>query len=302
MAVPGFQSMTLPILRGLADGGVATLGQIRGDVSKHLKLSESDLAEMLPSGKQTVRANRVAWACVYLAKAELLRRPKRGSYQVTDRGIKTLKDPPARIDITYLERFPEFLKFRPATKGKKAKKKDVPVDPDVPPLEQLERAHEQLQSALADEVLEQVMACSPQFFESLVVELLVEMGYGGSIRDAGVALGKSGDEGIDGIIKEDRLGLDVIYVQAKRWSGTVGRPEIQKFVGALHGKHARKGVFLTTGAFSKGAREYAQSIDSSVVLVDGELLGTLMIEHGLGVSSYESYAVKRLDSDYFAED
>lgn len=255
--VPDFQSIMLPLLKLTSDGNVWSAADLRSGLAKHFNLTEADLRAMLPSGRQALFVNRVAWAYVHMQKAGLLDRPTRGNYQITDRGRALLNERPARIDMSLLGRYPEYVVFRTRT----PKKPDeaggdpppTPEDQDTPE-EILERAHQQLHDQLAEEILTQVKSATPEFFERLVVALLVKMGYGGSLKDAGLAVGKSGDEGIDGIIKEDRLGLDVIYIQAKKWDSTVGRPEIQRFVGALHGRRARKGVFITTGTFSGVAR------------------------------------------------
>ncbi len=226
---------------------------------------------------------------------------RRGHFQITDRGRNVLREKPESINVRYLDRYPEFVKFRQLSRQSEgAKVSDEP--PEATPEELLEQSYEKLREALAEEILSRVMSASPAFFERLVVELLVQMGYGGSLQDAGRAIGKTADDGIDGIIKEDRLGLDVIFVQAKRWQATVGRPEIQKFVGALQGQRARKGVFITTSAFSADAREYASKIDSKVVLIDGPQLAQFMMDFDLGVTTVASYQIKRLDSDYFAEE
>jgi restriction system protein len=290
----------LPLLTLADDGEVRSLAESREAMSAHFNLTPEELKELLPSGTQPVLNNRVAWSSIYLMKAGLLCRPKRGHYQITDRGRELLSSKPDRIDIKILAQFPEFVEFR---EKKKRKSDDSSgTSGSETPEEALEDAYQQIRSDLAEELLTQVKDRSAQFFERLVVELLVAMGYGGSRKDAAMAVGQSGDEGIDGIIKEDRLGLDAIYIQAKRWQGTVGRPEIQKFVGALHGKHARKGVFITTGTFSSEARTYTLTIDSKVVLIDGTELAELMIDHGVGVSPHVVYEVKRIDSDYFLEE
>jgi len=299
MAIPDFQTMMLPLLELTDDGKIRSLAESRPLIADHFKLTPEERKERLPSGQQTILANRVAWASIYMERAKVLQRPERGHYQITDRGRSILESKPEKIGIKFLQQFPEFTEWQ-------KKKPDKPGGGGKPPLETpleaLENAYQQLRSDLAQEVVEKVMTCSPQFFERLVVDLLVSMGYGGSRTDAAKAVGQAGDEGIDGIIQEDLLGLDVIYLQAKRWQGPVGRPEIQKFVGALHGKHARKGVFITTSTFSTGAAAYASTIDSKVVLIDGERLADLMIDHNLGVGGDSTYEVKRLDIDYFAED
>lgn len=260
---------------------------------------------MLPSGQQTALRNRTGWASFYLMKAGLLAKPKRGYFEITDRGREVLKSPPVSIDKAFLASFPEFRQFLTGATAESSEHVTnalgTSTQDHATPDEALQGAYQQLRSELASQVLERLVQVSPEFFEQLVVELLVAMGYGGSRRDAGERIGKSGDGGIDGIIKEDRLGLDAIYIQAKRWQGTVGRPEIQKFVGALHGQRARKGVFMTTSAFSSEARDYVSHIDVKVVLLDGIQIANLMIDHGVGVTPVATYVVKRLDSDYFDE-
>ncbi|MBE0645586.1 MAG: restriction endonuclease [Bacteroidetes bacterium] len=299
MSIPDFQSIMLPMLKLASDGKVRASAEYRHALSGHFKLTADELEELLPSGTQPVFNNRVAWAMIYLERAGLLERPKRGHYVISDRGREVLESKPPEINITYLKQFDKFNDFLTKTPGKKDEGQAASV---ATPEEQLMSSYQQLRGELAVELLEQVKSASPQFFERLVVELLVNMGYGGSMLDAGMAVGKSGDEGIDGTIKEDRLGLDVIYIQAKRWSGTVGRPEVQKFVGALHGQHARKGVFLTTGTFAQGAVEYAAGIDPKVVLIDGKRLAELMIDFNVGVTTRHTYHVKRIDTDYFSEE
>ena len=303
MAVPDFQSLMLPLLRVAADGREHSLAEARPVLATSFSLSPADQEELLPSGRQSKFSNRVAWAKVYLQQAGLLLSPKRGHFQVSERGREVLKDPPARIDIKFLDRYPEFREFR-TPKGDAGKKepRDAhdPAESDTPE-EALEAAHLRMKSSLATDVLTRVKSGSSEFFERLVVGLLLKMGYGGSRTDAGHAVGKGGDEGIDGIISEDRLGLDTVYLQAKKWDGTVGRPEIQKFVGALHGKRARKGVFITTGSFSSEALGYVEHIDPKVVLIDGKRLAELMIDYEVGVATAQTYHVKRVDSDFFEE-
>lgn len=260
---------------------------------------------MLPSGRQRRFDNRVAWAKVYLEQAGLLSSPRRAHFVITKSGSQLLDEKPQRIDIGLLERYERFREFRasPRRTDNGQVVSAASADPQTAtPEEQLEQAYLSIRTELASELLARVKASSSQFFESLVVELLLKMGYGRNRAEAGKAIGASGDEGIDGIISEDRLGLETIYIQAKRWEGTVGRPEIQKFVGALHGKRARKGVFLTTGTFSAEAKEYVSHIDPRVVLIDGRELAEYMIDLNLGVTLKASFELKRLDSDYFAED
>jgi restriction system protein len=289
----------LPLLRIAADDQEHRLADARDVLAGTLNLSAVDREEPLPSGRQSKFANRVAWAKVYLAQAGLVAASRRGHFQITDRGREVLKTPPARIDVKFLEQYPEFIEFK-TPKGDGAHR-EPPPDAGTPE-ETLETAHLKMRSSLATELLARIKATTPAFFEQLVVELLLKMGYGGSRSDAGQAVGKAGDEGIDGVISEDRLGLDVVYLQAKKWVGTVGRPEIQKFVGALHGRRARKGVFITTGTFTNDAASYVDRIEPRVVLIDGRRLAELMIDFELGVGTARTYHVKRIDSDYFDEE
>ena len=252
----------------------------------------------LPSGQQSRLNNRVAWAKVYLERAGLLIKTRRGYFRITDPGIVVLRDPPERIDIPFLKQFPSFEDFRSKTPEETS---DESVDEKTPE-ESLQIAYQTIRDSLAIELITLVKSATPTFFERLVLDLMLKMGYGGSREKAGTLTTAGADEGIDGIINEDQLGLDVIYLQAKRWENTVGRPEIQKFVGALHGRRARKGVFLTTSAFSSDAVNYASNIDSKVVLIDGLALAQLMIDFNVGVSRSHFYEVKRIDSDYFADE
>jgi len=303
MAVPDFQSLMLPMMRIVSDGKEHSLREARELLSSQFRLTDMDLEELLASGRQSKFSNRVAWAKSYLQQAGLLVSPRRGHFQISERGMDVLKSPPSRIDIKFLEQYPEFVAFRmPKETISATSSASLPIQSEVEtetPEEALEAAHVRMRAGLASELLARVKAASPQFFERLVVELLLTMGYGGSRKDAGQAIGKSGDEGIDGVISEDRLGLDIVYLQAKKWEGTVGRPEIQRFVGALHGKRAKKGVFITTGSFSAEAVAYVDHIDPKIVLIDGRRLAELMIDFDVGVNTAATYHLKRVDSDYF---
>lgn len=265
-------------------------------------ISDEEKQEWLPSGSARVLDNRVGWASTYLKKAGLLESPRRSYFRITPLGLKVLKTNPDRIDIKFLEQFPGFLEFRAGSTKDKNDGAISPQDSSQTPEEILEEKYQQIRDSLAMELLAKVKSCPPSFFEELVIDLLLKMGYGGSRKDAGQAIGKSGDGGIDGIIKEDRLGLDIIYVQAKRWEDAVGSQEIQKFVGALHGQGARKGVFITTSDFTKPAIEYANKIESKVVLINGRQLANLMIDFNVGVSDYKSFHIKKIDSDYFPDE
>lgn len=299
MAIPKFQEITLPMLKLASDGQVWSLADAREELAKHFQLTEEEIEELLPSGRQARFANRVAWAKVYLERGGLLSSPKRAHFQITDRGREVLKSPPEEVSIKFLSQYPEFQEFR-SRSSKNSEDESDDTESNTPE-ETLESAYLTIRKNLASEVLERVKACTPRFFEHLVVDLLLNMGYGRAGGGTGERVGQAGDEGIDGIISEDRLGLEMVYLQAKRWEGTVGRPEIQKFVGALHGKRARKGVFITTGSFSADAAAYVQTIDPKVALVDGKQLAEYMIDFGLGVSLARTYEVKRIDSDYFEE-
>ena len=303
MAIPDFQSVMRPVLQAVGDGVPLPLSALRVRIADVFKLTEEERKERLPSGNQTVINNRVGWARTYLNKAGLLTIPNKGMVQITDRGREALANGPERITVSWLKQFPEFADFHTA----KPQVIDAAavVDSDLAettPDEQLAEAYQALQQSLADELLAQVRAATPSFFEQVVVDLMIAMGYGGSRKEAGKATQLTNDDGIDGIIKEDKLGLDVIYLQAKRWANTVHRPEIDKFIGALTRKRARKGVFITTSDFSTGAKDAALGLDIKVVLIDGIELARLMVEHNLGVSVKQVYEVKQIDSDYFSEE
>jgi restriction system protein len=303
MSVPDYQTLLLPLLRLAGSRRAQTLAQAEALLADEFALSDADRQARLPSGQQTALRNRVGWASFYLKNAGLLEKPKRGQFFITPRGEQVLAEAPAHIDLAFLSKFPEFRAFY--MKGSQGDAPQAPaletIKDDRTPDEVLEAAHASITDELASELLSRLLAGSPEFFERVVVELLVAMGYGGSLEDAGQRIGKSGDGGIDGIIKEDRLGLDAIYIQAKRWQGSVGRPEIQKFVGALQGQRARKGVFMTTSSFSAEAVDYVSRIDARVVLLDGRQITRLMIDHGVGVTPVATYVIKRIDSDYFEE-
>lgn len=302
MPIPDYQSLMLPLLRRLGDGAEHSLRDLITHLAEEFALTDAERKELLPSGQQPVFDNRVGWARTYMKKAGLLESPRRGCVRITPRGLDVLKEQPERIDVTFLERFEEFRAFRALRKTSAPTDRTLATGDEPSPEESLAQAYEALKQGLLAELLDQVRQASPAFFERLVVELLVRMGYGGSFQEAARAVGRSGDEGIDGIIKEDRLGLDVVYIQAKRWAQPVSRPEIQKFAGALQGHRARKGVFITTSSFSKEAREYVERIDSKIVLIDGERLAELMFEHNVGVSTVATYWVKKVDSDFFLDD
>lgn len=304
MAIPDYETVMLPLMQFVADGKDHTINEATNHLSDLFKLTLEEREQRIPSGQSSYIKNRTGWAKTYLKKAGLLSSPKRGVIQITDRGREVLSQKPERINRALLEQFPEFVEFQERSNAtEKTELAEVAAADKQTPEEAIEHSYTQLRSQLADELLEQIKGCSSDFFERLVVDVIVAMGYGGSHRDAAKATQRSNDGGIDGIIKQDRLGLDTIYIQAKKWddSRPIHRPEIQKFAGALQGVRARKGIFITTSSFSDGAREYVATIDSKIVLIDGTELAQLMIDHGIGVTPHQTYEIKRLDSDYFGE-
>ena len=307
MSVPDYQSLMLPLLRftGVKKDETTT-GEAVEVLAKELGLTDEDLKEMLPSGISSTFVNRVGWASTYMKKAGLLEATRRGYFRITPRGQELLKKQPKAINVKLLKEYPEFIEFQ-QLKGTRSGGKGIPLGgateiSTATPSEALEAAYENLRDELASELLTRLKKSSPSFFERAVVELLVKMGYGGSRSDAGKAIGKSGDGGIDGIIKEDKLGLDVVYIQAKRWdTNPVGRPDVMQFAGALQAQKANKGIFITTSRFTDDARSYVSQIGSKIVLIDGEQLTDLMIENDVGVSIVAQYPVKKIDADYFDE-
>ncbi|MHC1790370.1 restriction endonuclease [Solidesulfovibrio sp.] len=305
MAVPDFQSIMLPLLQILGDGREWSNFDINKALEVKLALTEADKQELLPSGKMRVFVNRVAWAKTYLKQASLVLGVRRGVYRITEDGLKVLAAAPENINIKYLMNFPGFDEFR---KGKKSDSQvDVsPVGQDEcfeqkTPEEYIELGIKAVGENVRQEILQSLRRCSPYFFEKLVVDVLLAMGYGGSRQEAGKLTAKGSDEGIDGIINEDKLGLDIIYVQAKKWDGNVGRPEIQKFAGALQGKRATKGIFITTSSFTREPFDFVKSISNRIILIDGEKLSELMVEYDIGVSVVQVYKLKKMDIDYFNE-
>jgi len=299
MAVPDFQSLMLPLLRLLQDGYDHKISELTDSLADEFGLSEEERRELLSSGNQVKLVNRVAWAQVYLKKAQLIESRQRGYLHITMQGGQVLLENPHRIDKKFLERFSSYREFQSNVK----QANDVRESDDErvqTPEEILDANYQNLRRTLSQDLLERVKTCSPRFFEELVVDLLVAMGYGGSHKDAGQAVGRSGDGGIDGIIKEDKLGLDVVYVQAKRWESIVGSPVVQTFAGSLEGQKARKGVLITTSRFSKDAKDFVNKIEKKIVLIDGEQLAQLMIDYGIGVSEKSTYIIKKLNEDYFS--
>lgn len=302
MAVPKFFEFFEAFLKAVSDGELHSAKDVRNNIANSMKLTEEDLAEMLPSGTQQTFDNRVAWARTYLDKAGLIETPMRGKYHITEEGIRALASN-EKIDIAYLEKSEEFKNFHNVTTQNTSI--EIQNEKNETPLEILESAHKQYLSALASQLMDEVMKLTPVEFERLVVKLLLKMGYGSGIEGAGMVTQASNDGGIDGIIKEDQLGFSHIYIQAKQWAleQIVGKPEIQKFVGALQGQQAQKGLFITTARFSSGAIQYANNLlGVKVVLVDGSALTKLMIKHSVGVSLEQTYEVKKIDSDFFAEE
>lgn len=303
--IPTYEECMLPLLKVLSDEKVHKLNDVIIELEERFHLTEEERKELLPSGKQPVFRNRVGWAKTYMKKAGLLESPKRAHMRITPRGIEVLNSNLQAIDSEYLLKYQEFVDFQlPKKKGNRPKvaiKEDGIISSSTPE-ESLEYAYLELREKLAVEIINQVMNASPQFFEQLVVDLLLRMGYGGSRKEAGETLGKSGDGGIDGIIKEDRLGLDIIYIQAKRWENPVPTREVRDFAGALLSKKARKGIFITTSSFPKSAMEFVDKIEHKIILIDGERLAELMIENNVGLSVSEVYEIKKIDTDYFEED
>lgn len=299
MAVPDYQSLMLPALQLLSDGKEHTTGQLTDSLAAKLKLAEADRRELLSSGVQTRFANRVGWAITYLKKALLFESTGRATVRITSRGQAALKENPPLINVAYLGRFPEFVEFRRRSVLKAPPTPGAAPNPTETPAETMGNAYLTLRENLVQELQDRIRQCSPRFFERLVVDLLVAMGYGGSLRDAGQAVGQSGDGGIDGFIKEDKLGLDVVYIQAKRWEANVGRPIVQTFAGSLDGQRARKGVLITTSHFSQDARDFVNRIEKKIVLIDGDQLAEYMIDHGIGVAEVDRYVVHKIDSEYF---
>jgi len=293
----------LPILEYYGDKLEHGSQNVLGNLKIKLKLTDEEINELLPSGKQYRFNNRVGWAIIYLMKSGLLNRPSRGKYIITSRGLEVLKEKPEKINMKYLEKFQEYVDFKDF-KSDKSEDKVLPSEYDKisTPQESLESSYQELRRQLSHDLLERVKQSSPSFFEILVVDLLLKLGYGGSRIDAGKAIGRTGDDGIDGVIKEDKLGLDVVHIQAKKWQNPVGRPDIQAFVGSLEGQRSRKGVFITTSKFTADAQEYVKRIEKKIVLIDGEQLTQLMIDNGVGVAEESRYVVNRLDEDYFIEE
>ncbi len=305
MPIPYYQSLMLPLLHFAADGEEHSLKEAVDNAAQVLMLSDDERQELMPGSVQTKIYNRLSWARSHIGKAGFLASVKGGRFKITPEGLRALQDNPNEINVRVLQRYPAYVASASAVRTASIPHTPNAVSDEVnqqTPQELLESSFQLLQTQLAHELLDRIGKCSPAFFERLVVDLLVAMGYGGSRKDAGQAIGKSGDEGIDGIIKEDRLGLDAVDVQAKRWKGTVGRPDVQAFAGSLEGHRARKGVFITTSQFSAEARDYVGKIEKKIILIDGQQLADLAIEYKVGVAEAIIYSIKRLDLDYFEEE
>jgi restriction system protein len=305
MPIPDYQTIMLPMLQMLSDRKERLVKDIVELLANQFGLTEEERSELLPSGQTFLFGNRVGWARTYLKKAGLVESPKRGGLIITERGLTILKQKPKKIDVSLLKQFPEFLDFQNIKKEDTIASNSTSKTDEISsetPLELIDNAYQKIRQSLVSELLERIKKLSPLFFERLVLDLLIKMGYGGTIKDAGKATKLTNDEGIDGIIKEDKLGLDFIYIQAKRWTDTsVGRPDIQSFVGALDGQRATKGIFITTSTFASTATEYVKTISKKVILIDGQQLAGFMIDYGLGVSTIQTFEIKRIDSDYFEE-
>jgi restriction system protein len=299
----------LPVLKVLANGEPQHRRALADMMADHFQLTAEERARMLPSKKAPVIRSRIGWALSYMKQAGLVTTPKRGWYEITPAGRQLIATNPADIDNDTLLQYETFRDFRTRSRldDESVENEEIPRADDAdrpqiePPDEALDRAYSRLRSAVEAELVDTVKSVAPAFFEELVIDLLVRMGYGGNRAEAARAIGRTGDGGIDGVIDEDRLGLDSIYVQAKRWEGSVGRPEIQKFAGALQGQRANKGIFITTSSFTRDAEEYSQKIGTRIVLIDGRRLAALMFEHDVGVSPKRTYVVKDVDGDYFEE-
>jgi restriction system protein len=310
MPIPDYQSLMRPLLAFASDGTEKNINDAINGVANQLKLSDDERHQLLPSGKQAIFANRVHWARTYLDKAGAIQRTRRSHFQITDRGKKLLVGNPTRIDVQVLKQFPEFIAFQSPKVSGDTGNGNIPSalatelqESVVTPEEAVQQAEAQIFENLKSQLLVRIWELSPSFFERLVVDLVVSMGYGGSRDSVVQRLGKSGDEGIDGVVNEDPLGLDVVYIQAKRYAAdnTIGRERIQQFAGALVGQGASKGVFVTTSSFSKGATEYASKVPQRIILIDGKELARLMVQYGVGVRVERTVEIKRIDLDYFDE-
>jgi restriction system protein len=307
MAVPDFQTLMLPVLKSAAAGEIR-LGDVVERLADDFHLTDDERRQLLPSGRQTAFANRTGWARTYLAKAGLVRITRRGYFEATDRGREILSHHPERIDVRFLSQFPEFEEFRkPAQDDTPQSSQPISAvveDSSQTPDELLRATHKEIEKTLRAEILDRLLQASPAFFENTIVVLLTSMGYGGSRENAGRAIGRSGDNGLDGVIDQDALGLDRVYIQAKRYKvdNAVSEPDIRGFAGSLEGAKATKGVFVTTSSFTAQARMFAEKITRRIVLIDGQQLAQLMINHDVGVRVEETLHIKKIDEDFFITD
>jgi restriction system protein len=297
MTIPDFQALMRPLLDLHADGLEHVNRDLINTLAQQLGLTDEQRREMLPSGRAKLFDNRVGWAKTYIANAGLIESPRRAVSTITERGRQVLSTYQGPINLRFLSDLPD----KPIKSAPADALPETPESLEISPLETVENAHQQIRRDIERGLLGKIAANPPEFLERVVVDLIVKMGYGGNLKDAGQAIGRSGDEGIDGIIKEDPLGLDTIYLQAKRYEGTIGRPDIQKFAGALQGQRAKKGIFITTSGYSKEARDFVSKIDTKIILIDGPMLAQLMYDHGVGVAVHTIYEIKRVDTDYFDE-
>lgn len=307
--IPDYQTLMLPLLEELADQQEHELQELIKSLSDKFNLTDEERNELLPSGNQEIINNRVGWARTYLKKANLLTAPRRATFKITEQGLEVLKKKPTKIDVKFLQGLDDFKKWQTSYQATYQNKKDngtseeniTEIEQGKTPEELLDYSFQKLKDELALELIERIKNCSPGFFERLVIDLLIKMGYGGSRKEAGQIIGKSGDGGIDGIIKEDKLGLDTIYVQAKKWENTVPVGQVRDFAGSLLSKKAKKGIFISTSNYPKGAYEFVASIEPKIVLIDGKELAELMIQHNVGMATKSIYELKKLDLDYFEE-
>lgn len=304
MAIPDYESCMLPLLRLVSDNEIHTMRELTGQIAEHFALTEDERQKILPSGQQSYINNRVGWAKSYLKKAGLLENPSRGKVRITGEGRAVVAAPPPVINCEYLMKYPAFVDFWKQKRKVATESESALAEPERPertPDEAIESAYEDIRDALAEDLLEQVMNCNPTFFERLVLKLLLAMGYGGAFPESSSHVGKTRDGGIDGIINEDKLGLDIICVQAKRWTDSVGRPVVQAFAGSMEAHRAKKGVLISTSTFSRDALDFVDRIERKIVLIDGSKLAQLMIEYDIGVATAKTYTIKKIDSDYFVE-
>lgn len=303
MAVPDFQTLMLPILKIFNDSKEHHVEEVRRIIAKNFDLNDEDLNSLLPSGTSKLYNNRVAWSITHLKMADLIESTKRSIYLITKDGLELIAKNPSRIDLNLLKTISAYAEKKKSWgKTEEFEPTDSIEKSEKTPDELIEEGYEKIKFEISNEIIRTIKSCSPHFFEKLVLDVLINLGYGGSNLDQAKVLGKTGDDGVDGLINEDKLGLDVIYVQAKRWENQVGQPEIQKFAGALQGQRAKKGIFITTSNFSKPALEYVEKIENRIILIDGKKLAELMIDNNVGVSTKKVFSIKRIDTDYFIEE